>query len=448
MFPAIDSIADCASLATRAIELMRDIYPICRSITGAGVRETLAHVARRVPLECFEVPSGTAVFDWEVPREWNIRDAYIADSQGRRVVDFRRHNLHVVGYSVPVRAQMTLNELRPHLHSLPDKPDAIPYRTSYYRESWGFCLAHGALQSLAEGEYEVVIDSELRAGSLTYAEAYVAGASEQEFLIHTHICHPSLANDNASGIAAVAVLAAELAQQRPQLSYRFVFAPGTIGSITWLARNQHRLPHIRSGLVVGLVGDAGPLTYKRSRRGTAEIDHIAAGVVRELDANAHVIDFSPYGYDERQFCSPGINLPVGRLTRSPNDAYPEYHTSADNLELIEPGALAESFLALVRVIRRVDSNRLFRSLNPNCEPRLGKRGLFRSVGGTSPAQRDEALLWLLNQADGLHGLNDVSAASGIAVSVLCEAAEALMAAGLLEEISPNARVTSQAATLA
>lgn len=434
LFPAIGSITDCAPLAARAMQLIRDIYPICRSITGPGVRETLAHVARHVHLECFEVPSGTPVFDWEVPREWIIRDAFIADSEGRRVVDFRRHNLHVVSYSVPVRARMTLAELRPHLFSLPDRPDWIPYRTSYYRESWGFCLAHRQLEALPEGVYDVVVDSELRAGSLTYAECRVPGESEEEFLVHTHLCHPSLCNDNASGIAVVAVLAAELARQHPRLSYRFVFAPGTIGAITWLARN-HRQPRIRAGMVVGLVGDPAPLTYKRSRRGNTEIDHIAAGVVREIDPNARVIEFSPYGYDERQFCSPGIDLPVGRLTRSPNDGYPEYHTSADNLDLIQLDALAESFLALARVIRRVDSNRLFRSLNPNCEPRLGKHGLFRSVGGGTPVETEEAMLWLLNQADGLHGLNDVSAASGISVSILTEAAAALAAAGLLEETS-------------
>jgi aminopeptidase-like protein len=448
LFPAIETTEDCAPLAERAMQLIREIYPICRSITGPGVRETLAHVARHVPLECFEVPSGTPVFDWEVPREWVIRDAFIADSQGRRVVDFRRHNLHVVGYSTPVRARMSLAELRPHLHSLPERPDWIPYRTSYYSESWGFCLAHRELQALPEGEYEVVIDSELRAGSLTYAEAYVAGANDEEFLIHTHVCHPSLGNDNTTGIAVVAMLAAELARQRPRLSYRFVFAPGTIGSIAWLARNVHRLPRIRAGLVVGLVGDPAPLTYKRSRRGNTEIDHITAGVVHEIDRNAKVVDFSPYGYDERQFCSPGINLPIGRLTRSPNDAYPEYHTSADNLELIRPDALAESFLALMRVIRRVDSNRLFRSLNPNGEPRLGKHGLFHSVGGVSPAQNEEAMLWLLNQADGSHGLNDVSAASGIPISTLTEAAAALVAAGLLEETSrgshQSAHATSEA----
>jgi len=445
LFPAIESIDDCAPLAERAMQLIRDIYPICRSITGAGVRETLAHVARHVPLQCFEVPSGTPVFDWEVPREWIIRDAFIADSQGRRVVDFRQHNLHVVGYSIPVRARMSLAELRPHLHTLPERPEWIPYRTSYYRDSWGFCLAHRALQALPEGEYEVVIDSELRAGSLTYAEAYVASLSESEFLIHTHVCHPSLCNDNASGIAVVAVLAAELAKQRPQLSYRFVFAPGTIGSITWLARNQHQLTRIRAGLIVGLVGDAAPLTYKRSRRGNAEIDHIAAGVVREIDPNARVREFSPYGYDERQYCSPGIDLPVGRLTRSPNDEYAEYHTSADNLDLIRPHALAESLFALTRVIERVDSNRLFRSLNPHCEPRLGKRGLFRTVGGGGPAQSEEAMLWLLNQADGSHGLNDVSAASGIPIPILTEAAAALVAAGLLEETSQALQRTARAA---
>ena len=444
LFPEIKTIADCTSLAERAMRLMREIYPICRSITGPGVRETFVHIAQQIPLSTYEVPSGSSVFDWEVPREWIIRDAYIANSQGRRIVDFGRNNLHVVGYSAPVRARMTLAELRPHLHSLPEQPDWIPYRTSYYRDNWGFCVPHRELEALPDDVYEVVIDSELRAGSLSYAEAHVAGQSEQEFLMHTHVCHPSLANDNASGIAIMTLLAAELAKQQPKLSYRLVFSPGTIGSITWLARNHHRLLQIRAGLVIGLVGDAAPLTYKRSRRGHAEIDHIAARVVRNIDVNARVVDFSPYGYDERQFCSPGIDLPVGRLTRSSNGGYAEYHTSADDMTLIKSEALAESFLALVQILRTVDSNRLFRNLSPLGEPRLGKHGLFRSVGGDAPPQREHAMLWLLNQADGSHGLNDVSAASDIPVATLTEAAEALIAAGLLAETTGE-RATSAAA---
>ncbi len=261
LFSELASVEDCAPLAKRALALIQTIYPICRSITGNGVRETLAHVARDIPLEIIEVPSGTPIFDWEVPSEWNIRDAYIADSAGRRIVDFKRHNLHVMSYSVPVRARMTLDALRPHLLSLPEHPDWIPYRTSYYRENWGFCLAHRELARMEDGEYDVLIDSELRAGSLTYAECRIAGETREEFIVYTHVCHPQLGNDNATGIAVATILATELARQRPRLSYRFVFAPGTIGSITWLARNQDAVQNIRAGLVVGLLGDPGSLTY-------------------------------------------------------------------------------------------------------------------------------------------------------------------------------------------
>jgi len=434
LFHGLNSSGDCLALGERALELIRKIYPICRSITGDGVRETLRHVARHVPLEVFEVPSGTAVLDWTVPAEWSIRDAFIADSSGRRIVDFRRHNLHVMSYSTPVHARMTLHELRPHLFSLPEHPEWIPYRTSYFRANWGFCLPHRLLESLPDGEYEVLIDSELKPGNLTYAECRVPGTTREEFIVYTHICHPSLCNDNASGIALTTILAAELARHQPRLSYRFVFAPATIGAITWLARNQDRLSLIRAGLVLGLVGDAAPLTYKRSRRGNTEIDCIAAAVVRDLDPNSRVVDFSPYGYDERQFCSPGFDLPVGRLTRSPNEAYAEYHTSADNLDLMKPSALAESFLAAARILARVDSNPRYLSRYPNAEPMLGKRGLHRGISRLTPRDMEYAMLWLLNQADGSHGLNDVSAVSGLPESTLREAAAMLVSAGLIDEV--------------
>ncbi len=269
-FDSVRSMADAAALAERAFALATEIYPIARSITGDGVRETLRRIGGRVPLEVFEVPSGTPAFDWEVPPEWNVREAYIADSSGRRLVDFRHHALHLVGYSMPVRARMTLEELRPHLHTLPEQPDWIPYRTSYYRDAWGFCLSERELRTWPEGDYEVVIDAELKPGHLTYAECLVPGATDQEVLIYTHTCHPALANDNASGMAVAAVLAEEALKRRPNLTYRFVFGPGTIGSIVWLAHNESRLPCVRGGLTIGLLGDGGPLTYKRSRRGATE----------------------------------------------------------------------------------------------------------------------------------------------------------------------------------
>jgi aminopeptidase-like protein len=428
-------MADATALAGSALALATEIFPIGRSITGQGVRETLRCIGSRIPLEVSEVPSGIPVFDWEVPPEWNVREAYIADRAGRRLVDFRRHALHLVGYSIPVRARMTLRELRPHLHTLPQTPDWIPYRTSYYREAWGFCLAENELATWPDGEYEVVIDAELKPGHLTYAECLVRGAVEQEILVYTHTCHPALANDNASGMAVATVLAEEALKSRPNLSYRFIFGPGTIGSITWLARNEMRLPAVRGGLTIGLLGDAGPLTYKRSRRGTTEIDLIAAQAVRELDPNARLLDFSPYGYDERQFCSPGINLPMGRLTRSANDTYPEYHTSADNLSLLRADSLAQSILAIATVFNRIDGNRRFRNRSPKGEPRLGRRGLFRATGGTNPGEFEHAMLWLLSLSDGVHGLRDAQAASGLGMDVLERAATALIEAELLEEVA-------------
>ena len=421
-------------LATRAMQLLYEIYPICRSITGDGVRRTIALLGQHASLVSFEVPSGTPVFDWEVPLEWNVREAYISNTAGERIIDFERHALHLLNYSVPMRARMSLTELRPHLYSLPDHPDSIPYRTSYWHADWGFCLTQHQLDALPEGQYDVVIDTSLAPGSLTYAECRIPGELDDEFLIFTHICHPALANDNASGLAITTLLAAELSQIRPRLSYRFVFAPATIGSITWLACNLEAAHALRSGLVIGLLGDAGPLTYKRSRRGNTEIDFIAANTVRTLDQSARVVDFSPYGYDERQFCSPGFDLPVGRLTRSPNGEYPEYHTSADNPDLMSVDALTNSVQALARIIDRVDGNRRLRRVDPHCEPRLGKHGLFRNTGGMAPKEFEYALLWLLNQADGTHGQNDIADAARLPDSIIEAGVATLLAAGFVEEI--------------
>lgn len=434
LLASLQDEAGARAFAVRALGLIEEIFPICRSITGDGVRRTLDVLERHLPLQRTEVPSGTPVFDWEVPREWNLRDAYIADASGRRIVDVSANCLHVLGYSIPVRRRMTLAELRPHLFTLPERPDAIPYRTSYWAERWGFCVPQRQLDGLAEGEYEVVIDATLEPGALTYAEARVPGSGTGEFLVFTHSCHPGLANDNASGLAVAALLAQALQQEQPQLNYRFVFAPATIGSITWLAQHADAARALRGGLVIGLLGDPGALSYKRSRRGRTELDLIAAQAVRELDAAARVVDYSPYGYDERQFGSPGFDLPVGRLTRSSNGEYPQYHTSDDNLSLMSVAALTQSVQALARILARVDGNCRLRSTSPFGEPRLGKRGLFRSTGGSHPAEFEYALLWLLNQADGTHGLDDVSAASGLPVALVRQAAQALLDCGLVTPV--------------
>ncbi len=415
--------------------LVRELYPICRSITGDGVRETLARIAAHADLKTHEVPSGTPVFDWTVPREWNIRDAYVKDARGERMIDFRASTLHVVSYSVPVRTRMSLAELKHHVFTLPDYPDWIPYRTSYYRETWGFCASHRVVAGLPEGEYEACIDSSLAPGALTYGECYVGGATEDEVLVSCHVCHPSLCNDNLSGIAVVAWLGKLLARASLRYSYRLLFIPGTIGSITWLATNEPVVDRIRHGLVLACLGDRGAPTYKKSRRGSAEIDRAVAQVLAERGPDHRIEAFSPYGYDERQFCSPGFDLPVGCLMRTPHGRFPEYHTSADDLGLVSPEALADSLRLCLTVFEVLESNRTYLNRNPKCEPQLGKRGLYRVIGGQADAGVDEmALLWVLNLSDGRHSLLDIAERSRCTFGSLRRAAAVLQEHGLLNEL--------------
>jgi aminopeptidase-like protein len=410
-------------------ELMRELFPICRSITGDGVRETLAAVGGRIPLEVHEVASGTSVLDWTVPDEWNIRDAYIA-KDGRRVVDFRESNLHVVNYSEPVRAVMPLSELRPHLHALPDHPDWIPYRTSYYSRAWGFCLSQRQLDGLEDGDYEVVIDSTLVPGSLTYGECFLPGERDDEVLLTTHVCHPSLANDNLSGIALLTQLGARLGDEPRSLSYRLLFIPGTIGSLTWLARNEEHLPRIVAGLTLACVGDTAPLTYKRSRRGDAAVDRAAAYVLAQ---NGKVVDFVPWGWDERQFNSPGFDLPIGALSRSREGEFEEYHSSADDLELVRPESLEGALEAVLELMDVLETDRRYVNLAPKGEPQLGRRGLYPEVGGPAAEQEQLAMLWVLNQSDGRNSLLDIAERSGIPFTALRDRAAKLVEAGLLTE---------------
>ena len=425
---------EAESIGRQLYDCVADLYPICRSITGDGVRETLRRLQRLTPLTVHEVPSGTEVFDWTVPREWNVRDAYVKNSRGERVIDFRESNLHVVNYSVPFQGRLSLAELRPHLFTLPNRPDWIPYRTSYYSENWGFCLSHCQLEALEDGEYDVCIDSSLEPGSLTYGECYLPGESTDEVLISCHVCHPSLANDNLSGIAIAAHLARRLSEMPLRYSYRVLFIPGTIGSITWLARNEGVVPRIRHGLVLAGLGDGGRFTYKKSRRGGAVIDRAAIHVLRGL-GDLEEQEFSPYGYDERQFCSPGFNLPVGRLSRTPHGRYPEYHTSADDLSLVQPKQLAGSFAACLAVLDVLENDRTYVSQNPKCEPQLGKRGLYHAIGGLAHSPENEmAMLWLLNLADGEHSLLEVAERAGLPFDAVRRAADVLRDQGLLKEI--------------
>jgi aminopeptidase-like protein len=412
--------------------LIKELYPICRSITGDGVRATLGCLAPYLPLEVVEIPTGTQVLDWTIPREWNIRDAFIKRLSGERVVDFGNSNLHVVGYSAPVCALMSLADLRSHLHTLPARPDWIPYRTSYYAETWGFCLSHNQFESLGDEVYEVCIDSTLEDGSLTYGECLIEGESSDEVLISCHVCHPSLCNDNLSGIVVAAALAQELSRRPTRYSYRFVFVPGTIGAITWLARNRSVLERVKHGLVLTCLGDAGRITYKKSRGGDAEIDRAVAYVLQQKASEFAIRDFSPDGYDERQYGSPGFNLPVGCLMRTPHGVFPEYHTSADDPDFVRPAALADSARTCLEVIDVIENNRIYRNLQPFGEPQLGRRGLYESLGGQVASDFRLAMLWLLNMSDGTNSLLDVAAKAGLPWRSVKEARRALCQEGLLE----------------
>ncbi|MCF6157332.1 MAG: DUF4910 domain-containing protein [wastewater metagenome] len=415
-------------------QLINELYPICRSITGNGVRETFRILKKHIPVTTHEVPTGTRVFDWTVPKEWNMRDAYVKNSRGEKVIDFKKNTLHILNYSIPVRKKVSLSELKEHLFTIPEYPEWIPYRTTYYKEQWGFCISHNQLIGLEEDEYEVVIDSSLEDGSLTYGEYCIRGKRTDEILISCHICHPSLCNDNLSGIALAVFLIKHLSSLSLNYSYRFLFIPGTIGSITWLSLHEAHVSKIKHGLVAACLGDSGKFTYKKSRRGDAEIDRVVINALKNSTFDYEVRDFIPYGYDERQYCSPEFNLPVGCLMRSPYGQYPQYHTSSDNLEFIHPRYLAESFSLFLMIFDTLENNKAYVNQNPKCEPQLGKRGLYQMTGGQQDRKRKElAMLWVLNLSDRNNTLLDISERSGLAFPVIREAASLLVKNNLLRE---------------
>lgn len=435
-----NATSDVDAAGREMLELAAQLYPMHRCITGDGVRRSLQLLKALVPLEIHEVPTGTPVFDWQVPKEWNIRDAYVADESGKRVIDYQKSNLHVVNYSPPVDKILSWRDLRDHVHVLPEHPDWIPYRTAYFRDQWGFCTTQRQFDQLdreSERRYRVCIDARLEDGSLTYGELHVPGESDDEVLISCHICHPSLANDNLSGIAVETHLARHLlSQPRLRYSYRFIFVPATIGAITWLSVNQSRLDRIKHGLVLSLLGDAGQSTYKASRQGDAEIDRVVAKVLRDSGSDFAIRPFEPFGYDERQFCSPGINLPMGCLMRTPNAEYPEYHTSADDLDLLCPRSLSDSLTKCVAVVGALEANRRYVNLCPYGEPQLGRRGLYTAYGERSDQpQLQRAVLWVLNLSDGDHSLLDIAERSGVRFSLIAEAAEILLQNNLLAPLA-------------
>jgi aminopeptidase-like protein len=415
--------------------LVRELFPINRSLTGAGVRETLAILARHIQLEVREVPSGTAVLDWQVPLEWNIRSATIGALDGRCLVNFADNNLHVVGYSKPIHKEVTRAELAQHVHTLPDQPELIPYRTGYFADDWGFCMPDNLWQTMQDEAYRIDIDSDLSPGSLTYGELFLPGELSDEVLITAHICHPSLANDNLSGIAVAVALAMRQARLPRRLSYRFLFIPAMIGAITWLARNESQLGRIRHGLVLTCIGDTGPFHFKQSRSG-APIDHAVAHILRHSGHPYEIVPFNPYGYDERQFCSPAFDLPMGCLMRSVHGTFPQYHTSADNPGFVKFQALNQSYEVVATLLDLLDANRTYARTDGRGEPQLGRRGLYRAIAGQKEAggasQMD--LLWLLNLADGKHSLLEMAERAGIPFGRIQKAARLALDAELIREV--------------
>jgi aminopeptidase-like protein len=424
------------SVGLEMYELIEELYQIPRSLTGEGVRETLRRVGRHVPFQMFEVPSGTRIYDWVTPNEWNLRDAWLADVGGERIVELKESPLHVLGYSVPIRARIPVEELRRHAFALPEHPDWIPYRTSYYGETWGLCLTQKQLNALTDSEYDVCIDASLEPGHLTYAEFVVEGETESEVLFSANICHPAQCNDGLSGLALVTMLAKHLRPRNLKYSYRFLLSPGTLGPLSWLAAREARLSRIRNGLVVTCVGDRGQMTYKQTPRGDAEIDRAVANVLESSGDDHELRSFVPWGGDERQFCSPGFDLPVGVLTRTPPGEFPEYHTSADDLACVSAAKLADSFQKYVAVIEVLETNATYVNRSPKGEPQLGRRSLYRTVSGGPAADStidERALLWVLNLSDGSRSLLDIAERARLPFPRIRGAASALLRHGLLEE---------------
>ena len=368
-------------------DLAVKLYPINRSLTGNGVRETLGILKEIVPeLTLHEVPTGSVCFDWNVPQEWNIREAYVKDADGKKVIDFAKHNLHVVGYSEPIHQKMSLEELQNHLYSIAEYPDAIPYVTSYYKRGWGFCLTHEEREKLQGGEYEVYIDSELKEGSLTYGEILLKGESQEEILLSTYICHPSMANNELSGPTVAIHIAKWLKSLPKRYSYRILFVPETIGSICYLSRHYKEMKeNTIAGFVLTCIGDEGDYSYLESIEGDTLADEVARHVLFHIDKDYKKYSFLQRGSDERQYCSPGIDLPVVDLMRTKYGRYKEYHTSKDDLDFISVKGLAGGYEMVQKCIEALENNRIYKT-KVLCEPQLGKRGLYPTQYFRSPGE--------------------------------------------------------------
>jgi aminopeptidase-like protein len=415
-------------------QLLETLFPICRSITGDGVRQSLDLLEEHIPLNRFEVPTGTQVFDWEVPEEWNIRDAYVLDQDGNKIIDFRENNLHVLGYSQPIDQVVELEELQQHLYSLPEQPEAIPFVTSYYERRWGFCLTHQQRQNLKPEKYRVFIDSELKQGYLTYGELILPGAVQQEIFLSTYICHPSMANNELSGPVVTTWLVKWLMSQPRRYTYRIVFIPETIGSITYLSRN---LPVMKDRVIAGFnvtcVGDERAYSFMPTRYENTLADKVALKILSSKHPSFVKYSFMARGSDERQYCSPGVDLPVVGVMRSKYGEYPEYHTSLDNLKFATPQGLYDSYQTLRDCTELLERNRKYKSTNC-CEPQLGKRGLYTTLSTRASAGEARALLDILAYTDGTNDLIDISNHIGMPLETLYELIDKLVEHNLIEEI--------------
>lgn len=417
--------------------LMARLFPICRSITGDGVRETLHILQEHIPLKLFEVPSGTKVFDWTVPREWNVRDAFVLDPKGRKIIDFKKSNLHVLGYSAPIDTFLPLSELQEHLHSLPNQPDAIPWVTSVYEERWGFCLTHNERIKLEDGTYRVVIDSELKDGSLTYGELMIPGSSSEEIFVSTYVCHPSMANNELSGPVLATMLAKWIASEPRRFTYRIIFIPETVGSIAYLSRNLEQMKKsIIAGFNLTCVGDERAYSYLPSRNGSTLADKVALNILRSKHPDFKHYSFLDRGSDERQYCSPGVDLPVVSLMRTKYREYPEYHTSLDNLELVTPAGLEGSFALHKDCIELLERNRVYKV---RClgEPQLGVRGLYPTIATKESHRQVIDMLNVIAYADGTNDLINISDRAQVPVRDIYPIIERLLAADLLQEHVAN-----------
>jgi aminopeptidase-like protein len=415
-------------------QLITELFPICRSITGNGLRETMRIIQKHIPITIYEVPSGTKVFDWTVPKEWNIRDAYIMDERGKKIVDFNDNNLHVLGYSIPIDKTVSLVELQKHLYSLEDQPNAIPYTTSYYMERWGFCLTHKQRITLQDGLYKVFIDSDISDGFLNYGELIIPGSTEKEIFLSTYVCHPSMANNELSGPVVATFLTKWILNKSRRYTYRIIFIPETIGSITYMSRNVAQMQkNIVAGYNITCIGDDRAYSYLPSRNGSTLADRAAINILSAKHPKFNKYSFLERGSDERQYCSPRIDLPVASVMRSKYGTYPEYHTSLDNLSFVTPEGLQGGFEVLKDCLQLIEKNKRYR-IKCYGEPQLGRRGLYPTLGTKDMSKYVIDMMNFIAYADGTNDLIEISDAIQVPVSEIYNIVDKLLEADLLTEV--------------